>query len=81
MGAKESETLISMPNLGHCHLLLHLCLPKFSLNFLSLELKWSWCYKYNFWTELLQAQVLQACCSLLAAIIGDPPNYGHGLDF
>ncbi len=29
MGAKESETLISTSNLGHCHLLLRLCLPKF----------------------------------------------------
>jgi hypothetical protein len=39
MGAKESETLISMANLGHCHLLFHPCLPKLSLNFLFLELK------------------------------------------
>jgi hypothetical protein len=29
MGARESETLTSTPNLGHYHLMLRLCLPKF----------------------------------------------------
>ncbi len=68
--ARESETPILPPPLGHCHLLLQLHLPKFCTCFLSLEIKQSCYYRYSSQTKLLEIQMLQAC-SLLAATTND----------
>jgi hypothetical protein len=68
--AKENKTVIFPLAFGHHSLLLWLHLPKFSKLFLSLELRWSWCYWYNFWTELFNIQAFQAC-SILVAIASD----------
>jgi len=76
--ARESETLILPPTLGHCHLLLQLCLPKFCTCFLSLEIRWSCYYQYNFRIKLLKAQALQAC-SLLTIATSDLSLSGRHL--
>ncbi len=49
------------------------------MHFFFWELKRSWCCWYNFWAELFEVQVPQAC-SLLVLAIGDPPSH-HDLDF
>jgi len=76
--ARESKTLILPPTLGHCHLLLQLCLPKFCACFLSLEIKRSCYYRYNSRTKLLKVQAFQAC-SLLTIATSNLGLGGHHL--